>query len=150
MVWFLVVFLFGALLMCLLAIYRLYMALEQVTTYWFDAIHKSQGVIDHLGQVYERQPMDWTLKQPGVYIIFAQGWTKIGRASDVARRLHEHATSIPRGFKLVAVLLTDEPAALETELHQRYSSYRRRGEWFALPESTLQVLQAEAAQYKGR
>lgn len=117
---------------------------------FFDIAEKGHAVIREYTRVHPPEAMDWTLKQPGVYLIRAQGWVKIGYASDVARRLHEHRTSIPRGFELVAVFLTEEPAKLERQLHDRFTRQRRRGEWFALSDETLAQLQAEAEGYKGR
>jgi hypothetical protein len=127
-----------------------YYEIKQITAYWFSTMRKGQEVIESLTKVYPREAMDWTLKQPGVYVIKSQGWTKIGYASDVARRLHDHRISNPRGFEIITVFLTDQPAELERTLHARFAARRKRGEWFALSATTLEQLKAEAVDYKGR
>jgi predicted GIY-YIG superfamily endonuclease len=131
----------------------LYRQLQSVTDKWFSLVDdalRTREAIREATQVYPRESMDWTLKQPGVYVIRAQGWCKIGRASDVARRLHEHRTSIPRGFEIVAVLLTSDCVALESALHQQYQSYQKRGEWFELPDPAIAHIKSLEANYKGR
>jgi hypothetical protein len=127
-----------------------YYEIKQITAYWFSTVQKGQEVIERLAKVYPRESMNWTLKQPGVYVIKAQGWCKIGRATDVARRLHEHRTSIPRGFEIAAVLLTEDCVTLEASLHQKYGKYRKRGEWFSLPASAIEEIKGMEASYKGR
>ena len=127
-----------------------YRELNKVLSYWFSTMRTGREVVDRLAKVYPRESMDWTLKQPGVYVIKAQGWCKIGRATDVARRLHEHRTSIPRGFEIAAVLLTEDCVTLEASLHQKYGKYRKRGEWFSLPASAIEEIKGMEASYKGR
>jgi predicted GIY-YIG superfamily endonuclease len=134
----------------IVAVCALTQALIRSDARFFEVITIGHKVINEYARVHPPEAMDWTLKQPGVYLIRAQGWVKIGYASDVARRLHEHRTSIPRGFELVAVFLTEEPAKLERQMHERFMRQRRRGEWFALSDETLGQLQAEAEGYKGR
>lgn len=148
MIW-VIVFLVAALATSVILNVALLRVNDKVSGYWFGLMNAGREQMTALTQVHTPPAMDWTAKQPGVYVIKAHGWTKIGRASDVARRLHEHSTSIPRGFEVVAIFLCEQPAILERQLHQRFASARKRGEWFHLGEPVLNSLATEARQYKG-
>lgn len=62
-----------------------------------------------------------------VYIVRADGMVKIGRASDPYARLLQLQVGSPIPLKLLWV--SDD--FTEEELHQRFSQYRKHGEWFA-------------------
>jgi hypothetical protein len=67
----------------------------------------------------------------GVYAIeCVPGYVKIGRARNVAARMHELQTGCPFELKLLAVLSTNPED--ETSFHRRFARDRRHGEWFAL------------------
>lgn len=75
-----------------------------------------------------------------VYLIGAEnGLVKIGHSRDPARR----AAALSIGGADVALIhqiQTDDPFWLESLLHQKYASLRRRGEWFDLPQSAVDEL----------
>lgn len=58
------------------------------------------------------------------------GPVKIGYAKDVEKRLGHLQSGSPVILQVVLKIESDMPIRLEQELHQRYSRYRIRGEWF--------------------
>lgn len=81
----------------------------------------------------------WRTKQSGgwvasVYVIGIEGQAvvKIGIAEDPERRLARLQTAHHDRLYLLAVIPTDEARTLEAELHERFASSRRRGEWFEI------------------
>ena len=140
----------AVLLFSWLAIAILWRELTQTERMWREDRAAAWKVVVRLSEVHKPPSREWVMKQPGVYVIRAHGWTKIGYASNVARRLDDYVVSIPRGYELIAVFYCEKPADLERQLHYRYQRMRQRGEWFYLPDETLSGLQIEAAEYKGR
>ena len=148
------IFVIVALFLVLLASWGFIYALmfELRATERMAAEHRAKAleVIDRLVRVHQPPTRDWVMKQPGVYVIRAHEWVKIGYASNVARRLDDYVVSIPRGYELIAIFYCEKPAELERQLHYRYQRMRRRGEWFYLPEEVIEGLKVEAEGYKGR
>lgn len=69
----------------------------------------------------------------GVYVIKCHSLIKIGCAKNVRRRLQDYRVHLPFPYRLVWVHRTDtftEARACEREYHQRFASWRFRGEWF--------------------
>jgi hypothetical protein len=72
----------------------------------------------------------------GVYFIRGAGLTKIGTSATVAQRVANIQACSPVELELVRF----EPLAagrrrwVETALHEAFGEYRRRGEWFDLPD----------------
>lgn len=61
-----------------------------------------------------------------VYFIGAEGGPiKIGKATDVKKRLSSHQTSNPEALRVYGVMRGDESA-----IHQKFEHLRLRGEWF--------------------
>ncbi|MFT4264746.1 MAG: GIY-YIG nuclease family protein [Nocardioides sp.] len=71
---------------------------------------------------------------PQVYVIERGRWVKIGKSVDVPSRLKvlkNGGSTMPDGMVIGPFnLLFTIPHDCETELHQRFSVYRDRGEWF--------------------
>lgn len=69
-----------------------------------------------------------------VYIIHAEGtdWYKIGRSKDPAKRSKALAAKTPYETRVLLTIPTPESKALEAYMHDQYSNYRIRGEWFHL------------------
>jgi hypothetical protein len=62
----------------------------------------------------------------------ASGCYKIGKSRNVEHREKTLGAQIP----LVTTLCT-APVDIEGQLHAKYSNYRKRGEWFELPEQAV-------------
>jgi hypothetical protein len=72
-------------------------------------------------------------KQEFVYILESENYFKIGRTTELAKRLKAISGSIiPFETNLIAAVQVRDSKAVEAELHKRYDRYRERGEWFAL------------------
>jgi hypothetical protein len=67
---------------------------------------------------------------PCVYIIRSGQFLKIGRASKLERRLSTYKTHNP-DFDVACFIPSQNPRALEQDLHSRFKKLRRQGEWFA-------------------
>jgi Meiotically Up-regulated Gene 113 (MUG113) protein len=78
---------------------------------------------------------------------------KIGRATDLAKRLKTHATGNPERLTEFAVIETDHASKCETYLHHRLRSKRStRGdgnEWFEVDPDQLSALVEDARHYAG-
>jgi hypothetical protein len=65
-----------------------------------------------------------------IYFIEAAGAVKIGRSNNPKRRLQMIATGSPVACSIIGVMSGD--ASEERDLHDRFSKYRVRREWFEL------------------
>lgn len=76
-----------------------------------------------------------------IYVIRAIGTNrvKVGWSTDVSARMKSLKTASPYPLELVTTLETDEES-LERLLHKGLRNYRVHGEWFELPEKTLNAL----------
>jgi hypothetical protein len=76
------------------------------------------------------------------YVYLAQrpdGITKIGHSKNPQQRVIM-LNSKYRGIRLVRAMKTNLSRGFEHLLHQRFSEYHVRTEWFALPESELEAV----------
>jgi hypothetical protein len=75
----------------------------------------------------------------GTYIIHARGthFYKIGQSDRIDGRLYELQSASPLALKLVAVSAS---LSLESELHEKYRTWRIRGEWFRLEDDQINDL----------
>ena len=77
---------------------------------------------DHLG------PLD-PPEIPGVYVIQGvNGFVKIGRAKNIAKRIKDIQVGHPVPLRLLAIL--DHDPETEDKYHRRFGSLRASGEWF--------------------
>lgn len=90
----------------------------------------------------------------GYVYIYRSGDTnvfKIGKATDLEKRLKTHATGNPERLTRFDVIETDNPSPCETYLHHRLRSKRStRGdgtEWFEVDPEELAAVIADARQY---
>jgi hypothetical protein len=73
-----------------------------------------------------------------VYLIQSEGHYKIGIANDLRNRLAQLQTGNPNVLKVESCYEFPNAQAVETVLHQKYSSARTLGEWFKLSDWQLQ------------
>ncbi|WP_087866098.1 GIY-YIG nuclease family protein [Comamonas thiooxydans] len=63
------------------------------------------------------------------------GPIKIGRASEVKRRIGQLQTGNPTTLQLLGWLVPSCDDAMERQLHLLYAEYRVRGEWFEIDQN---------------
>lgn len=66
-------------------------------------------------------------------------FVKIGRSTNLRRRLATLQTGFPEELYIYAVLYTND-MGLEGELHKRFADYRTNGEWFAVEGAVAEWL----------
>lgn len=78
-------------------------------------------------------PEEWIEEEGGDNIYFVQAFSggpiKIGRTSNVKKRLQTLQVSCPIALRLLHVI-PGVDASLEQKLHKRFGAYRLHGEWF--------------------
>ncbi|MCT7977659.1 BRO family protein [Laspinema olomoucense] len=72
------------------------------------------------------------------------GWCKIGMSKQPYKRMSSLQTGTPLEVTLVHRVFTFDMVALETSLHEYYSAYWMRGEWFELPDDCIHEFPAVA------
>lgn len=84
---------------------------------------------------------------PCVYILASQGLYKIGRTTNLKKRIPSlRETDFPGGVKgfgpieNIFFIKTDQPETLEKQLHALLEEERVTGEWFHLKSSDLEAL----------
>lgn len=93
--------------------------------------HKPRSYADADGRIVTRSTIY-------TYAISADGtgMIKIGKSADVDARVRQLQTACPVALRVVAVWTGD----IERQLHERFSSERRHGEWFALTEEAIALV----------
>lgn len=65
---------------------------------------------------------------------------KIGRARNIAQRLHNIQSGNPLPLRLLASFLSDNPSVAERNLHHKFHAHRLQGEWFSpAPEIFVEI-----------
>ncbi|MEY8769007.1 GIY-YIG nuclease family protein [Erwinia sp. ACCC 02193] len=107
---------------------------------FFDALLRQGFMFDLMAANKER-----ATGAPHVYVLHAKdsGLTKIGFSTRVEKRVSELSNMSGARLQLIAKILANR--CLETELHQKYDSFRAHGEWFSLRDDQI----AELASYPG-
>ncbi len=78
-----------------------------------------------------------------IYLIGSQeGYYKIGKDKDVSNRYKLIGVNMPFPTEILHTIAVSDMAYTERCLHQRFSTKRRHGEWFALnPEEVASIIQ---------
>lgn len=71
---------------------------------------------------------------------------KIGVAKNVRQRLHGLQTGSAEPLMLLGTIKTDDPWAIEAELHEAWWPLRVRGEWFQAHPDLLEFIRLERDQ----
>jgi hypothetical protein len=96
-----------------------------------------------LKTVYGRWIVTKEQHTPVIYIVQAENrLLKIGRASNVVKRIAAIDRASPIPVELFHLILTNNVYALERELHELFADYWVRGEWFDLDEEGRQFVLA--------
>ena len=72
-----------------------------------------------------------------VYILSGGGFYKIGRATDIDRRITQIKPKLPFEVTLAHVIQSRNCLELEAGLHKRFADKRTNGEWFTLTEEDV-------------
>lgn len=72
-----------------------------------------------------------------VYVLKAGPYYKIGRATDLDRRIKQLKVQLPFEVELIHVILCENHEASEKYWHTRFGEYRSNGEWFELESDHL-------------
>jgi hypothetical protein len=77
-----------------------------------------------------------------VYVLRADnGLFKIGRTSNPNIRLTTLGIKLPYALTIVVILATNDMHALESDLHERFASKRKKGEWFDLGPDDIKFVE---------
>lgn len=76
--------------------------------------------------------------EPGwIYFVEGGGLVKIGRTTNLKRRLARLRTLSPVPIRLIFAVRSTKPLEHERELHDTFSAWRHHGEWFSLSPARL-------------
>ena len=82
--------------------------------------------------------------EPGyVYLLEGGGFFKIGKATDLDRRVQQIFPKLPFECRLLHAIASDDCLALERWLHRRFADCRRNGEWFQLDAERVRWFMAQ-------
>ncbi|MCT7958858.1 GIY-YIG nuclease family protein [Laspinema palackyanum] len=77
-----------------------------------------------------------------VYVIRSGNLVKIGRTNNLKRRLRQLSTMNSKELELICSISTGDSVTLEKQLHQQFKQFRQHGEWFDLPDESVQWLKS--------
>lgn len=82
---------------------------------------------------------NYTYKKGYVYLVMGKDndIVKIGIASNLIKRLSSLNTGSPEELRIFDFIKCDNPRKIESELHQRYSNNRIKGEWFNIENEKI-------------
>lgn len=97
------------------------------------------------GCINQRTLLSLAAGNSGVYCIRCAGsmFVKIGKTSDVIRRLAELQTGCPYRLVLDFFITCPKPRIVEAQLHQRLSFARTQFEWFEVHRPEYEQLRSE-------
>jgi DNA-binding NarL/FixJ family response regulator len=72
-----------------------------------------------------------------VYLLKVGRYYKIGKADIMDRRVKQLRLVLPEEAVVIHAIETGDPLGIEAYWHRRYKEYRKRGEFFNLPESEV-------------
>lgn len=76
-----------------------------------------------------------------VYFIKCQQFVKVGIAYNPQTRLIQMQTGCPFKLEMLHCYPCEDALVAERMLHKKYGQHWERGEWFAMPESEIELLQ---------
>lgn len=72
-----------------------------------------------------------------VYFLQAGDYVKIGKTTDLSRRLNQLSIQLPDKARLLHSIKTDNVDAAEAFYHAAFRDLRKNGEWFKIPDDLL-------------
>jgi len=74
-----------------------------------------------------------------VYLLKSGEHYKIGRSTEIEKRIKQISISLPEPVELVHTIKTDDPSGIESYWHRRFDDQRAGGEWFKLGPAELKA-----------
>lgn len=87
-------------------------------------------------------------RKRAVYVVQYGETYKIGLSVDPLQRIKQFM--LPEVVATIRVYWVPRALELERALHKKYAAHREYGEWFRLPETALQEMDAYAEMWKQR
>lgn len=97
-------------------------------------------------ELHQQAQQKQRFAQSGTCVYFVknqQGAVKIGITSDLKNRVASLQTSSAEALALCFAISTEQAAALESQLHERFKNKRIKNEWFGLTQSDIESVQRE-------
>ena len=85
-------------------------------------------------------------KDGWVYLLNSGDYYKIGRGTDLERRVKQVSTAMPETLDLVHSIKTDDPSGIENYWHRRFKDKRANGEWFKLDSEDVKAFKRRTYQ----
>lgn len=80
-----------------------------------------------------------SLQNGSVYLLQSGSHYKIGRSSEIERRIKQVSIAMPEKVELVHTIQTDDAVGIELYWHRRFSEKRMNGEWFNLSPADVRA-----------
>lgn len=75
-----------------------------------------------------------------VYLIYCEGFYKIGISGNLKSRMSQINSSTPFNIEFITAKKFKDAKSIETQLHHLFEDKRVKGEWFSLNEDELKIL----------
>lgn len=79
-----------------------------------------------------------------VYLLKAGPFYKIGKTTDIKKRLQHIKLQLPYSVSLIHSIYTHDISRVETDWHRRFVHQRTNGEWFTLSDSEVMQFCAQS------
>lgn len=90
---------------------------------------EADGIVFTIRYATHLKLLDFTL-DGYVYLAYCAGFFKIGRSTKPYGRVRHFDTIMPVNVELVHTIPCDDYAEAERQLHEHYTDFRVKGEWF--------------------
>lgn len=114
---------------------------------WFDEV-TSQEILNNFSFNYDRLLSNGTRKNNSIiYVIRVGEFYKIGRTINLSKRISAYSTHCP--YKIDPIYTVEVEYGIEFEqlLHNIFSCFLHRGEWFTLSSHALEMLSVVIKKY---
>lgn len=108
--------------------------ITEVTAYISDKpeLEDIAGLCRNFGNPQKDSSSRSTVTEGHVYLFKSGNHYKIGKTSNLERRVKEVTVALPEFLTIIHTIRTDDPDGIEAYWHRRFSDRRANGEWFKL------------------